>query len=90
MDETLRTWGRNIQLRREALNADGAPRDVKASEPSMTQAQLGEMLEPPVHQTTIARWEAGRMEPRRHHKAELSRVLMTDVAMLFPLTRNAA
>lgn len=90
MDETLRTWGKNIQLRREVLNADGVPRNVKANEPSMTQAQLGEMLEPPVHQSTIARWEAGQMEPKRRHKAELARILMTDVAMLFPLTRSAA
>lgn len=90
MDETLRTWGKNIQLRREALTADSIPLQMRPGEPAMTQAQLGERFEPPVHQSTVARWEAGQMEPKRHHKAQLAQILMTDVSMLFPMTRSAA
>lgn len=56
----------------------------------MTQAELGALFDPPVHQSTVARWEAGQMEPRRQHKAQLARILMTDVSMLFPLSRSAA
>lgn len=41
----------------------------------MTQAELGELLEPVVTQGTVARWERGQMEPRRHYKAQLDRVL---------------
>ncbi len=73
MDETLRLWGTNIRHRRNALG--------------MTQEQLAKILD--VGQATISRWEAGDSEPRRKHKAELARVLSTDVAMLFPLTRAA-
>lgn len=41
----------------------------------MTQAELGDRLEPKVTQGTVARWERGQMEPRRHFKAQLDRVL---------------
>lgn len=87
-DEELRQWGENIQIRRIALNADGALRI--GDQESMTQAQLGALMNPPVHQSTIARWEAGLIEPRRHFKAQLATVLMTDVRMLFPMTRVAS
>lgn len=56
----------------------------------MTQAQLGELLDPPVHQTTVARWEAGDMEPRRQYKRQLAHVLHTDIRLLFPLVGAAS
>jgi DNA-binding XRE family transcriptional regulator len=84
-DETLRQWGENIAIRRQALNADGRLR--KATEPAMTQRQLGDRLDPPVHQSTVARWEAGITEPRRRYKAQLCSVLLADYRMLFSATR---
>lgn len=76
MDETLRLWGTNIRNSRRGLG--------------FNQTQLAEMLDPPVTQGTIARWERGQMEPRRHHKAQLASILQCDVRLLFPLTRGAA
>ena len=73
MDETLRQWGENIRLYRETLG--------------LTQFELGEKLEPPVGQSTVARWERGSFEPRRHYKAQLATVLCTDVRILFAMTR---
>lgn len=87
-DETLRTWGENIKLRREALNPEGGLRTD--DEPAMNQAQLGELLDPPVTQATVSRWEAGLIEPRRKYKAQLAAVLHTDVRVLFPMVRTAA
>lgn len=76
MDETLRIWGQHIALRRKLLG--------------LTQAELGEAMEPPVRQSTVARWESGAMEPRRQYKAQLAAVLKADVRMLFPMTAGAA
>lgn len=72
VDEVLRLWGRNITMRRKALD--------------MSQETLAGLLDPPVTQPTIARWERGLMEPRRHYKAQLAGILQADHAMLFPAT----
>ncbi len=88
VDETLRQWGENIRLRRQYLNAESVLRT--RDEPCMTQEQLAKLLEPAVTQSTVARWEAGTQEPRRHYKRELARVLQTDVRMLFPMVRAEA
>ena len=74
VDETLRLWGANIRQRRKLLG--------------LTQYQLAEAMG--VRQPTVFRWEKGQMEPRRHHKAKLARVLGLDVQLLFPITRSAA
>lgn len=74
MDETLRTWGANLRRFREAF---GKSQDEVAAELEVAQA-------------TIARWEAGRMEPRRQMKVRLAEYYCTDVAILFPLTRAVA
>ncbi len=76
MDETLRQWGENIRLRREALQ--------------LNQKQLAGQFTPPLAQSTVARWEKGLMEPRRDHKRRLAEILSTDVRMLFPMHRGVA
>lgn len=85
MDETLRQWGENIRIHRELLNGDANLR--RSDEPAMTQAELGRLLEPAVGQSTVARWEKGYFEPRRHYKAQLAHVLHTDVRILFAMVR---
>lgn len=88
MDETLRLWGENIRLRRLLLNSAGEPRT--SDEAPMTQEELGALLTPPVTQATVARWERGLMEPRRHYKAQLAHRLLTDARVLFPMTSGVA
>ena len=51
----------------------------------MTQEQLGALMDPPVDQSTVARWENGDIEPRRHYKAQLSSLFHTDGQFLFPM-----
>lgn len=82
-DPLLVEWGKQIRSRREALNADGQLR--QRDQPAMTQDQLGRLLDPPVDQSTVARWENGDMEPRRHYKAQLTELLHTDAQFLFPM-----
>lgn len=82
-DPLLVEWGRQIRHRREALNAAGDLR--RETESSMTQEQLGALMEPPVDQSTVARWENGDMEPRRQYKAQLADLLHTDGQFLFPM-----
>lgn len=86
-DETLREWGANIRSLRLTLNPDGTPRRTE-EEPVLTPARLGALLNPPVAQSTVSRWERGLIEPSRHNKVQLATILMTDVRMLFPLTRS--
>lgn len=74
MDEHLRQWGQNIKTGRMTLR--------------WSQARLaGEVG---VTQQTVASWEAGKQEPRRHHKVRLATALRQDVKQLFPLMRSAA
>ncbi|MEM9521597.1 MAG: helix-turn-helix transcriptional regulator [Actinomycetota bacterium] len=69
---TVRLWGRNIS---QARIASG-----------LTQEELGSMFEPvPVHQSTVARWESGKIEPSLDHKLALARHLARPAATLFPL-----
>lgn len=88
-DETLRLWGRSITTHRSLLKPDGTPR-TSGADPEMGQADLGALLDPPVTQATVSRWESGHMEPRRQFKAQLARIFGVDVTTLFPLTREAA
>ena len=87
-DPILVVWGQNMRFQREALNARGLPK--RPDELCMTQRELGERLLPPVHQTTVARWEAGEMEPRRHYKAQIATHLRTDARLLFSLSAVAS
>lgn len=89
MDETLRQWGRNIGAFRLTRRPDGSLR-ANGSDETMSQADLGALLTPPVTQATVSRWEAGLMEPRRSYKVQLALVLCVDVSTLFPLTRVGA
>lgn len=70
-DPILRQWGENIRLSREVLG--------------LTQTELAEKLDPPVTQPTVTRWERGQVEPRRHYKVQLARILRSDVRMMFPM-----
>lgn len=89
MEEFLRQWGRNIEQARRAHRPDGDPKArADDGEPCMSQARLAELLDPPVRQGTIAKWENGHREPRAHYKRDLARVLHQDVFTLFPLTRT--
>jgi DNA-binding XRE family transcriptional regulator len=87
-DDALRVWGENIRNQRLVLRPDGAPRRSGA-DAVMTQADLGSLLDPPVRQSTVHRWETGAMEPRRRYKVQLARALHLDVRTLFPLLRAA-
>lgn len=87
-DEALRTWGENIRDHRKVLRPDGVPR-LSGADAVMTQEDLGKLLEPPVQQSTVHRWESGVMEPRRRYKVQLAKVLHVDVRVLFPLVRAA-
>lgn len=90
-DETLRQWGENIRIFREQHDAHGdpIPPRLRGKTPSLTQAQLGQFLDPAVDQSTVARWERGMFEPRRRYKAQLAAVLHTDVRVLFAMTSAA-
>lgn len=74
MDETLRTWGRNIKTFRTARR--------------LAQKELGAMVG--VTDATVCRWERGQLEPRRQMKVRIATALDTDVSVLFPLVRGAA
>jgi hypothetical protein len=91
-DPVALAWGRNIARQRQIhtpLNDEdghliGAVPRLSGADPVLSQAQLGQLFDPPVAQSTIARWEKGA-EPRRRHKVQLARILHVEVTMLFPL-----
>lgn len=66
-DPTLAKWGRNIALLRERMG--------------LSQQELAEAIG--VRYPTVWRWEHGKMEPRRHHKAAIAAELNTAVEVLF-------
>lgn len=82
VDEQLGQWGNLLRDLREAHGRDGELR-LSDEQPVMTQQDLGELLMPPVNQSTVARWERGQMEPRRHYKAQLARILHDTGGQLF-------
>lgn len=85
----LEAWGANIRRFRQHFTPSGdLRRDPNL--PCMTQKDLAEAMDPPVSQSTVARWEDGVMEPRRHFKIQLARQFCTDVAVLFPIVETAA
>jgi transcriptional regulator with XRE-family HTH domain len=83
-EQMLKAWGRNIASTRRLRNQHGDLRR-NAADPGLTQEGLGEMLEPPVKQATVSRWESGKMEPRAIYKAQLAAVLGVPADQLFPL-----
>lgn len=74
-DPQLKEWGEQIASRRLMLK--------------MSQEELAALMEPPVAQSTVARWECGLTEPRRGHRQRLAEVLMTEAHILFPIRRAA-
>lgn len=83
-DATLKRWGTNITHQRELLTPEGNRRRNKLS-PCMSQADLGNALEPKVSQATVSRWESGKMEPTLARKIQIAYVLGVDPGALFPL-----
>lgn len=75
-EQLLREWGRNIEALRTRLK--------------LSQKQLADLMDPPVTQPTVARWENGKIEPRLAYKIQLCRVLHTEWRLLFPVTVVAA
>ncbi len=47
-----------------------------------TQADLADRLSFPIHVQTVAKWETGRTEPRRHRLAAIAKALGTSLAWL--------
>lgn len=86
-DPLLSKWGKNIRTTRCLRNGDGEMR--KPGQECMTQAELGASLDPPVSQATVARWEAGLMEPRRAYKVQLAESLSVAPEALFPMVAVA-
>lgn len=86
--DLLRTWGKNIRRQRMLRNGNGDIRRNNAELP-MSQAELGQLLEPPVTQATVSRWEDGKMEPRLAYKIQIAEVLGDDASTLFPLPTSA-
>lgn len=89
MDITLSRWGKNIETTRQLRRPDGSLRKSNA-QPAMSQADLGALLDPPVTQATVSRWESGIMEPRRHYKAQVAAALGVDPLALFPIMAVAS
>lgn len=87
-DPTLVRWGKNIERHRLLRNSRGEIR--QRGQESMSQAELGAMLEPPVSQATVSRWESGLMEPRRIYKTQIADALSADAETLFPLAAAVA
>ncbi len=76
---TLERWGRNIEMLRRAYGDGG-----------IDQAELGQLFDPPVSQSTIARWETGKAEPRIRHRMEIARIFGVPTSMLFDLPDSVA
>lgn len=68
VDATLVLWGSNIAEHRRRRD--------------LTQTELGQLVG--VHFTTVSKWELGKVEPTRHHKAAVAKALRTTTARLFP------
>ncbi len=67
----LRLWGANIsRLRTQA---------------DYTQESFGSLFDPPVHQSTVARWENGSIEPSLSRKLQIASHLRQPAAVVFPM-----
>lgn len=78
----LRTWGQNIAQTRKLRNSDGEI--LRKGQPVMSQAALGKAVGN-VTQSTVSRWEEGKVEPRLGHKLRIAEVLGAAPAALFPM-----
>lgn len=87
--DLLRTWGKNIERHRLLRNDEGEIRRNNLEDP-MSQAELGALLDPPVTQATVSRWEDGKMEPRLLYKIQIAQVLGVDAGTLFALPAAVA
>ena len=67
-DSTLERWGKNVRAARRSA--------------CLSQEQVAEALVVP--QSTVSRWEGGKLEPGHHHKVALAGVLGVAPIDLFP------
>lgn len=88
-DPNLERWGRRLAERRSRTRPDGTPKTSDA-DATMTQADCAALMDPPVRQSTVARWEAGTFEPRRHYRQQLAALYRTSVETLFDPPGQAA
>lgn len=75
VEKQLRDWGNKIARLRRAAGYS-------------SQAAFGAQFDPPVHQTTVGRWEAGEIEPSLAHKFEMARILEVAPGYIFDLPVN--
>lgn len=81
IDPLLIAWGRGIRYLRLHCNEHGEK--LGDEDEPMTQGQMGQRLDPPVEQPTVARWEAGHREPRRRYKKQISDLFGVTVETIF-------
>jgi hypothetical protein len=72
-NDDLADWGLILFRFRRRLNGDGDP--IQPGDDHMTQEELGQLLDPPVTQGTVAKWEAGLAEPRRRYREQLGQII---------------
>ncbi len=56
----------------------------------LRQTEFAQLFDPPVSQSTVARWERGAAEPSIRHKLEMGRIFGMPTGVLFPLMDAAA
>jgi len=88
IDPLLEVWGRGIRTLRLSVNAHGEP--LADDEEPLTQEQLGNELDPPVRQSTVARWEAGLREPRRRYRKQIAEYFGLPQEWVFPSSIDQA
>lgn len=88
IDPLLEVWGTAIRVLRRSVNTDGDP--LADDEEPMTQEQLGAELDPPVRQSTVARWESGLREPRRRYRKQLADFFELPQDWMFPASIEQA
>lgn len=80
-DPLLLAWGLGIRWLR--LHHDAHGNTLEDGAEPMTQAQMGDSLDPPVSQGCVAKWEAGLREPKRRYKKQIADLFEVPQATIF-------